>query len=83
MNGSRAGTAEDPRNLQMRKDGSTQLLPRTALLIRGSKPDPRRVRTGAQITRVRGDEARAFEPFLEPAGSRAPHMSCSRASEGI
>jgi hypothetical protein len=29
------------------KDGSTQLLPRTALLIRGSKPDPRRVRTGA------------------------------------
>jgi hypothetical protein len=29
------------------KDGSTQLLPRTALLIRGSKDDPRRVRTGA------------------------------------
>jgi hypothetical protein len=29
------------------KDGSAQPLPRTALLIRGSKPDPRWVRTGA------------------------------------
>jgi hypothetical protein len=29
------------------KDGSTQLLPRVALLIRGSKPDSRRVQTGA------------------------------------
>jgi hypothetical protein len=38
------------------KDGSTPLLPRTALLIRGSKHDPRQVRTGAQITRVRDDE---------------------------
>jgi hypothetical protein len=39
------------------KDGSTQLLPRTALLIRGSKPDPRWVRTGApdhQSQRRRG-----------------------------
>jgi hypothetical protein len=26
--------------------------------------------------------AHAFEPFLEPASSRVPHMSCSRASEG-
>jgi hypothetical protein len=31
----------------MRKDGSTQVLPRTALLIKGSKPDPQRVRIGA------------------------------------
>jgi hypothetical protein len=38
---------ENPRNTQMRKDGSTQVLPLTALLIRGSEPDPRRVRTGA------------------------------------
>jgi hypothetical protein len=29
------------------KDGGTWLLPRTTLLIRGSKPDPPRVRTGA------------------------------------
>jgi hypothetical protein len=27
-------------------------------------------------------ELLAFEPFLEPAGSRVPRMSCSRASEG-
>jgi hypothetical protein len=37
---SRAGTAENPRNPQMRKDGSTQLPPHTTPLIRGSKPDP-------------------------------------------
>jgi hypothetical protein len=47
ISGSRAGTAENPRNPQMRKDGGTRLPPRTALLIRGSKPDPQRVRTGA------------------------------------
>jgi hypothetical protein len=54
---------ENPRNTQMRKDGSTPLLPRTALLIRGSKPDPRRVRTGAQITRVRDDEGAHIRAF--------------------
>jgi hypothetical protein len=47
ISGSRGGTAENPRNPQMRKDGGTQLPPRTTLLIRGSKPDHRRVRTGA------------------------------------
>jgi hypothetical protein len=47
ISGSRAGTAKNPRNPQMRKDGGTQLPPRTALLIKGSKPDPRRIRTGA------------------------------------
>jgi hypothetical protein len=47
ISGLRASTAENPRNPQMRKDGGTQLPPRTALLIRGSNPDPRRVRKGA------------------------------------
>jgi hypothetical protein len=47
ISGSRAGTVENPRNPQMRKDGGTQLLPRTALLIRDSNPDARSVRTGA------------------------------------
>jgi hypothetical protein len=44
-----------PRRPQ-RKDGAAQTQPRTALLIRGSKPDPRRVRTGAPDRRVRDDE---------------------------
>jgi hypothetical protein len=41
------------------KDGSTQLLPRTTLLIRGSKPDTRRVRTGAQDHQSQGRRGRA------------------------
>jgi hypothetical protein len=45
QHGSRHGQA--PSKPADAKDGSTQLLSRTALLIRGSKPDPRRVRTGA------------------------------------
>jgi hypothetical protein len=41
------------------KDGSTWLLPHTALLIRGSKPDPRRVRTGAPDHQSQGRRGRA------------------------
>jgi hypothetical protein len=78
---SRAGSP-GPLDGRKRKDGAAQAPPRTALLIRGSKPDPRRVRTGAQIAESGTTKARAFEPFLEPVGSRVPHMSCSRASEG-
>jgi hypothetical protein len=43
----------------MQKDGSTPLLPRTALLIRGSKPDPRRVRIGAPDHQSQGRRVRA------------------------
>jgi hypothetical protein len=38
----------------MRKDGGTQLPSCTALLIRDSKPDPRRVRTGAPNLQSQG-----------------------------
>jgi hypothetical protein len=72
ISGSRAGTAENPRNTQMRKDGSTQVLPRTALLIRGSKPDPRRVRTGAPNQQSQGRRGRAHSSLSSspPAGGR-------------
>jgi hypothetical protein len=55
ISASRAGS---PRPLDGRRcrDGAAQAPPRTALLIRGSKPDPRRVRTGAPDHRVRDDE---------------------------
>jgi hypothetical protein len=43
----------------MRKDESTPLLPRTTLLIRGSKPDPQRVRTGAPDHQSQGRRGRA------------------------
>jgi hypothetical protein len=52
---SRVGSPR-PLNGRRRKDGAAQAPPRTALLIRGSKPDPRRVRTGAPDHRVRDDE---------------------------
>jgi hypothetical protein len=52
-----------------------------ALLIRGSELDPRWVRNKRpRSTESGATRARAFEPILEPTGSRAPHMSCSRAS---
>jgi hypothetical protein len=46
--------------------------PVTALLNRGSKPDPRRVQTGAPDHQSQGRRGRAFEPCLDPTGSRAP-----------
>jgi hypothetical protein len=52
---SRAGSP-GPLDDRKRKDGAAQAPPRTALLIRGSKPDPRRVRTGTPDRRVRDDE---------------------------
>jgi hypothetical protein len=45
-----------PLDGRKRKDGAAQAPPCTALLIRGSKPDPRWVRTGAPDRRVRDDE---------------------------
>jgi hypothetical protein len=72
ISGLRAGTSKNPRNLQMRKDGSTPLLPRTALLIRGSKPNPRRVRTGAPDHQSQGRQGRAHSslPSSPPARGR-------------
>jgi hypothetical protein len=73
---------EPTNSADVKKTGAPSCYPTTALLIRGSKPDPRRVRQAPQINRVRDDEARAFEPILEPTSSRAPHVSYSRANEG-
>jgi hypothetical protein len=53
------------------KDGSTQLLPRTALLIRGSKPDPRRVRTGAPDHQSQGRRGRAHSSLSSSPSARA------------
>jgi hypothetical protein len=54
----------------MRKDGSTQLLPHTALLIRGSKPDPRRVRTGAPDHQSQGRRGRAHSSLSSSPSAR-------------
>jgi hypothetical protein len=62
--------AENPRNLQMRKGGSTQLLPRTALLIRGSKPDPRRVQIGAPDHQSQGRRGRAHSSLSSSPPAR-------------
>jgi hypothetical protein len=59
ISGSRVIPPGNPRNLQMRQDRGTQLPPRTTLLIRGSKPDPRRVRTGAPDRQSQGRRGRA------------------------
>jgi hypothetical protein len=54
------------------KDGVTWLLPRTALLIRGSKPDPRRVRTGAPDHQSQGRRGHAHSSL----SSRLPARGC-------
>jgi hypothetical protein len=54
----------------MRKDGNTPLLPRTALLIRGSKPDPRRVRTGAPDRQIQGRRGRAHSSLSSSPPAR-------------
>jgi hypothetical protein len=54
----------------MRKDGSTPLLPRTALLFRGSKPDPRRVRIGAPDHQSQGRRGRAHSSLSSSPAAR-------------
>ena len=74
ISASRAGSPR-PLDGRRRKDGAAQAPPRTALLIRGSKPDPRRVRTGAPDHRVRDDEGTHIRAI--PRARRlegAPHV---------
>jgi hypothetical protein len=52
------------------KDGSTQLLPRTALLIRGLKPDPRQVRTGAPDHQSQGRRGRVHSSLSSSSSAR-------------
>jgi hypothetical protein len=52
------------------KGGSTQLLPRTALLIRGSKPDPRQVRTGAPDHQNQGRRGHAHSSLSSSLSAR-------------
>jgi hypothetical protein len=54
----------------MRKDGSTPLLCRMALLIRGSKPDPRRVRTGAPDHHSQGRRRRVHSSLSSSPPAR-------------
>jgi hypothetical protein len=62
----------------MRKDGSTPLLPRTTLLIRGSKPDPRRVRTGAPDHQSQGRRGRAHSSLSSSPPARGRPTCCVR-----
>jgi hypothetical protein len=78
ISGSRAGAADNPRNTHMRKDGSTQVLPCTALLIRGSKPDPRRVRTGAPDHQSQGRQGRAHSSLSSSPPARGRPTCCVR-----
>jgi hypothetical protein len=54
----------------MQKGGSIPLLPRTTLLIRGSKPDPRRVRTGAPDHQSQGRRGRAHSSLSSSPPAR-------------
>jgi hypothetical protein len=54
----------------MQKGGSIPLLPRTALLIRGSKPDPRWVRTGAPDHQSQGRRGRAHSSLSSSPPAR-------------
>jgi hypothetical protein len=52
------------------KDGSTQLQPRTALLIRGLKPDPRGARTGAPDHQSQGRRGHAHSSLSSSPPAR-------------
>jgi hypothetical protein len=70
---SEISTAEQP--LSGPTTGLVRCHPAMALLIRDLKPDPRKVRTGAQINRVRDDEGariRAYPRAHQLKG--APHV---------
>jgi hypothetical protein len=57
------------------KRRSTRVLPRTALLIRGSKPDPRRVRTGVPDHQSQGRRGRAHSSLSSSPPARG-HPTC-------
>jgi hypothetical protein len=79
IGGSRTGTAENPRSMQMRKDGGA---PRChlvmALLIRGSKPDPQRVRTGAPDRQSQGRRRLAHSSLSSSPPARGRPTCCVR-----
>jgi hypothetical protein len=54
------------------------VLPRTALLIRGSKPDPRRVRTGAPDCQSQGQQGRAHSSLSSSQPARGHPTCCVR-----
>jgi hypothetical protein len=61
---------QGPSNPADAKDGGTWLLPRTALLIRGLKPDPRWVRTGATDHQSQGRRGRAHSSLSSSPPAR-------------
>jgi hypothetical protein len=65
------------------KVGGNRLPPRNSSTDQGFETCPSKGSNRCPRSPESGTtRAHAFEPILEPAGSRAPHMSCSRASEG-
>jgi hypothetical protein len=67
----------------MKKVGGTQLLPRSGPTDQGFEARPSKGSNRRPTSTESGTtRACAIEPILEPTGSRVPHMSYSRASEG-
>jgi hypothetical protein len=60
----------------VKKDGATSCHPVMALLIRGSKPDPRRVRTGAPDRQSQGRQGRAHSSLSSSSPARGRPTSC-------
>jgi hypothetical protein len=77
-----------PESCRCKKSGAPSCHPATALLIRGSKPNPRRVRTGApdQQSQRRRGRARSSLSSSSPARGRPTcriHEPTRAASRGI
>jgi hypothetical protein len=70
ISGSRAGPAKNPETCRCEKTGALSCHPATALLIRGSKPDPRRVRTGAPDHQSQGRRKRAHSSLSSSPPNR-------------
>jgi hypothetical protein len=81
-----AGPTASPRVLQMQKSGVPGRHPAAALLIRHSKPDPRRVRTGGPDQQSQGQRGHAHSSLSSSSPARGrptcriqePMMAASR-----
>jgi hypothetical protein len=79
---------EPMRPADVKKTGTPSCHPATTLLIRGSKPDPRRVRTGAPDQQSQGRQGRAHSSISSSSPARGRptcriQESTRAASRGI
>jgi hypothetical protein len=70
------GPTASPRVLQMQKSGAPICHPAVHLLIRGSKPDPRRVRTGTPDRQSQGRRGRAHSSLSSSPLARGCPTCC-------